>query len=132
MATATGDDKMKRIALWALVGALALVVSVAGVLANNGRIFIGEDEESTHTADAAIAPEEAKSIAENHTNGTAISVELENEDGYLVYGVIIENQTAKYDVKIDAGSGSVLKVENDDDTSETDEPENDEKENTEK
>jgi len=109
---------MKRKVIWALVGAFVLIaVAAPAVLATQGashqigRIFIGEDEASNHTGNATITPTEAKSIAENYTNGSAISVELENENGYLVYGVIIKNQTGSYDVKIDAGNGSVLKVD---------------------
>ena len=46
--------------------------------------------------------------------GKVLKAELENEDGYLVYGVEIvmaDRQIA--DVKVDAGSGRVLKVEAD-------------------
>ena len=111
----TGDKKMKKLTIWALIGALVLVISCVTVLAvdDASRIFIGDDEESDHTGDAVITAEEAKSRAEEHTGGTALSVELENEDGYLVYGVIIETDSGRYDVKVDAGNGSVLKVEDD-------------------
>ena len=112
---------MKRTAIWALVGAFVLisVVGASALAANTGashqigRIFIGDSEKTIHTVNATITPAEAKSIAENYTKGTAISVELENENGYLVYGVHIKNQTGRYDVKIDAGNGTVLKVESD-------------------
>jgi uncharacterized membrane protein YkoI len=108
---------MNTKAIFAMIGVCALVLTSAMVMVNAnsiGRIFVG-DEEST---DAQIAPsdttltvEEAKAAAVNHTPGTVISVELENEDGYLVYGVTIDDGTTLYDVKIDAGNGDVLKVE---------------------
>lgn len=108
---------MNKVAIWSLLGLLALLI--AGTTAIIGaslgdRIFIGDDDEAQHTGDAVITAEEAKAIAENHLGGTAISVELENEDGYLVYGVHIVTEDGQYDVKIDAGTGEVLKVDNDD------------------
>ena len=89
---------------------LMLMIVLLGVAAE---VFIGDDDEADHTGDAVITEEEAVAIAEENTGGTAISVELENEDGYLVYGVHIEKDSKNYDVKVDAGTGEVLKVEDD-------------------
>ena len=105
---------MNRKAIFALIGIFALVISSVAVYASDDRIFIGDDDEADHTDDAVITEEEAVAIAEEHTGGSAISVELENEDGYLVYGVHIEKDSKNYDVKVDAGTGEVLKVEDDD------------------
>jgi uncharacterized membrane protein YkoI len=104
---------MKKTAILAIIGIFALVISSAAVYANDGRIAIGDDDEADHTGDATITEEEAIATAEEHTGGTAVSVELENEDGYLVYGVHIEKDGKNYDVKVDAGTGEVLKVEDD-------------------
>ncbi|MFX0210145.1 MAG: PepSY domain-containing protein [Candidatus Hodarchaeota archaeon] len=77
-------------------------------------VFSGAEE-------AQITEEEAKTIAEEHTDGTAISVTLEKEDdflelefGQLIYEVIVETETGKYEVEIDAETGNVLEVEPDD------------------
>ena len=103
--------------IWILLGLVALLIVGTSAFVGaslDSRIFIGDEDEAQHTGDAVITPEEAIAIAEDYLDGTAISVELENEDGYLVYGVHIVNENGKYDVKIDAGTGEVLKVDSDD------------------
>ena len=47
--------------------------------------------------------------------GTAQEVELENEDGNLLYSVEVRTATWEQDVKVDAGNARVLHVEADDD-----------------
>lgn len=65
---------------------------------------------------AKITPEAAAAAAANATNGTAGKVELENENGNVVYGVeITQPDGTKLDVKVDAGNGSVLAKEADND-----------------
>jgi uncharacterized membrane protein YkoI len=56
---------------------------------------------------AKVTPEQAKLAAEKAQSGTAKSVKLENENGSVVYGVVIGQQ----DVKVDAGNGRVLYAE---------------------
>lgn len=63
---------------------------------------------------ATITPEQAKSDALAQVPGTVKKVELENEDGNVVYGVEIKTANGERDVKVDAGNGSVLHVEKDD------------------
>ena len=105
---------MNKPIIFVFVGIVILLLSVITVYADEGRIHIGDDDEADHTEDAVITEDEAVAIAEEHTGGKAFSVELENEDGYLVYGVHVETDEHKYDVKVDAGTGDVLKVEDDD------------------
>lgn len=65
---------------------------------------------------AKITPEAAATAAANATNGTAGEVELENENGNVVYGVeITQPDGTKLDVKVDAGNGRVLAKEADTD-----------------
>lgn len=109
----TGGEKTKKILIFGIIAAIAFVAVGISAIATDGRIFIGDDEEADHIGDAVITTEEAVTIAEEHTGGTALSVELENENDYLVYGVIIETPDGKFDVKVDAGNGNVLKVESD-------------------
>ena len=46
--------------------------------------------------------------------GKVIKAELENEDGYLVYGVEYARADRQISgVKVDAGNGKVLKIETD-------------------
>ncbi|HEV7595573.1 MAG TPA: PepSY domain-containing protein [Gemmatimonadaceae bacterium] len=62
---------------------------------------------------ARITAAQARSAALASVPGTATGVELENEDGNLVYGVTIKTTAGEKDVKVDAGNGKVLQVEQD-------------------
>jgi uncharacterized membrane protein YkoI len=62
---------------------------------------------------ARITAGQARSAALASVPGTATSVELENEDGNLVYGVTVKTAGGEKDVKVDAGNGKVLQVEQD-------------------
>ncbi len=59
-------------------------------------------------AQATITPEEAQAAAETESGGVVVKVELDNENGFLVYSVEMEDGS---DVKVDAGNGSILIVE---------------------
>lgn len=62
---------------------------------------------------ARITPEQASAAALAQVPGTVKHVELENEDGNLVYGVEVKTANGESDVKVDAGDGRVLHVEQD-------------------
>lgn len=65
---------------------------------------------------ATITPEQAATAAANATGGTAGKVELENENGNVVYGVeVTQPDGTMLDVKVDAGNGTVLAREDDSD-----------------
>ena len=64
-------------------------------------------------AAAKISPEQAKQAAVAAVPGTAGKVELENENGNVVYGVEVTANGATIDVKVDAGNASVLAQETD-------------------
>ena len=75
----------------------------------------GEEAESADGQDAAptgtpsITVEAAQKTAESYLNaGTAVKVQLDDEDGKLVYSVEFSNGT---DVKVDAMTGSLLGTE---------------------
>lgn len=71
-----------------------------------------ENAESSHLQSLAkITPEQATSAALAQVSGTVKKVELENEDGNVVYGIEIQNADGGHDVKVDAGNGKVLQVE---------------------
>jgi uncharacterized membrane protein YkoI len=64
---------------------------------------------------AKISPDQAKAAALAAVPGTAGKVELENEDGNVVFGVEVTTAGgSKMDVKVDAGNGKVLAQEPDD------------------
>jgi uncharacterized membrane protein YkoI len=67
------------------------------------------DEAAVLAPLAKITPDEAGAAAQAQVPGQVQKVELENENGSLVYSVNISGK----DVKVDAGTGAVLLVETD-------------------
>jgi uncharacterized membrane protein YkoI len=64
---------------------------------------------------ATITKDQATAAALAQVSGTVKSVELEDENGTVVYGVSVLGADGKgYDVKVDAATGKVLKSEADD------------------
>jgi uncharacterized membrane protein YkoI len=77
-----------------------------------------ESEESAKLAPLAkITSEEAVGIARGAVDQTQVGemtdVELENEDGNVVYAVEFTKEGFETDVKIDAGNGHILLIEDD-------------------
>lgn len=71
---------------------------------------------STQTANSSsISMEEASKIALNKVNGTITEVEKEMEHGRLEYKFEIHSNRGEADVRIDAETGKVTRVEFDDD-----------------
>ncbi|MEA5532954.1 PepSY domain-containing protein [Crocosphaera sp. XPORK-15E] len=76
----------------------------------------GENDDDAHEKQesanlqslAKISPQQAQQVAEKSMGSQATKVELENEDGNLVYSVIIGEK----DVKVDAGNGKILYIDN--------------------
>lgn len=64
-------------------------------------------------AKAKLTSDEAQAIALNEVPGTVNKSELEDEDGVVVYGFEIQTTNGVQDVKIDAATGKVVKVEAD-------------------
>ena len=69
-----------------------------------------EQNDAAPTATPAISADQAQAAAEAHLNaGSASKVELDDENGQLVYSVEIGST----DVKVDAMTGAIVTVEND-------------------
>lgn len=64
-------------------------------------------EQQMLQAKATITADQAKQVAQTKLGGTATSVELEDENGTVLYNVIIGNQ----EVKVNAADGSIVKIE---------------------
>jgi uncharacterized membrane protein YkoI len=65
-----------------------------------------EEEEAAALASlATITPGEAQAAVEADMGGTVVSVELSNENGYLILSVTLADGT---NVKVDAGNGAIL------------------------
>ena len=83
-------------------------------------------EAQTLQSKATISAAEARSAALAAVPGTVEAVELDNENGNVVYSVeITKADGSKIDVKVDAGNAKVLHQEADDgdDASEAEQPE---------
>lgn len=93
----------------------ATIVSRApqqGAEASNGDRETNDDKQEEESAQlqslAKISSQQAQQAAERTIGGKASRVELESENGNLVYAVEIGQQ----EVKVDAGNGRVLYTEN--------------------
>ncbi len=65
-------------------------------------------------AKAKLTSDEAKAIALKKVAGTVEKSEIEDEDGVVVYGFEIQAKNGEVkDVKVNAQSGKVIKVESD-------------------
>lgn len=108
----------------AVIGSSALVVgiTVAGLSfadsdnsqIRNGTIRIEKQSEAEFPSLAKISMIQAAQKALASVQGNVLKVQLEDEDGFLVYGVeVVSTDNSIVDVKVDAGSGKVLAVEKD-------------------
>ncbi len=108
----------KLILLSTFVGAsafLGLTYSVQAAQTNENPLIIKLEEINPLIAQtsklqklAKITPQEAQKAAEAKIKGKSSSVKLENEEGNLIYAVVIGTK----EVKVDAGNGQVLSVDN--------------------
>lgn len=76
----------------------------------------GQDDAAEAAALAkltTITPDQASQVALATVPGRLIKVELDNENGSVVYSVEIRTDTDVVDVKVDAGNGKVLAQEAD-------------------
>ncbi len=100
--------------------AVAAVLAVGGLAVSSqqaklmGSIAVKGNDEAGYAEMAKVSLDEAVQAALQAVPGKVLKVELEDEDGYLVYGVeIAEADRQIADVKIDAGTGKLLKIDPD-------------------
>jgi len=113
--------KKKRIAI-IVSGALVVGIAVAGVTfadsddneIRNGTIRIEKQSEAGFPSIAKISMDQAVQQALASVQGQVLKTELEDENGFLVYGVeVVTADKTIVDVKVDAGSGKVLAMDQD-------------------
>ncbi len=81
----------------------------ASIMANETDGQSEADEATALAGLAVIGPDQAQAAAQALVTGDVIKVELDNENGAVVYSVEIDNGTGGHiDVKVDAGNGNVL------------------------
>jgi uncharacterized membrane protein YkoI len=90
------------------------------------RLSNTQDREIALVESAKISIQQAITAALSRDNGAVQRVELQNEDGFLVYNVELVSADKKlHEVKVDAGNGNILRV----DLDTTDREKNEEHEN---
>jgi len=76
-----------------------------------GSIKAGKNDEAALSDLAKISLVSAIDAALKQVPGQALRAELENENGFLVYGVeIVSADRQVMEVKVDAGNGAILKT----------------------
>jgi len=68
-------------------------------------------EEKTETEKSVISTDRAIEIALGQFSGTVDDIELDTEDGRLIYEIEIESPSGEADIEIDAYTGEVLVVD---------------------
>jgi len=105
-----------------VIGAAVAVLLAAGGFAVSaqqqakitGSIAVKGGNETAFPAMAKVSLDEAIQAALKAVQGKVLKAELEDEDGSLVYGVeVVKADNSVMDVKIDAGNGKLLKIEQD-------------------
>jgi uncharacterized membrane protein YkoI len=80
----------------------------------DGTIRLEKQVEADFPALAKVTSDRAVAKALDAVKGKVLKTELENENGFLVYGVeVVTADKAIVDVKVDAGSGKVLAMDQD-------------------
>ena len=96
----------------ALAGASLAKSDDSGV--RDGTIRIENQVEADFPALAKITWNQAVQKALSAVHGQVLKTELEDENGFLVYGIeVVTADKAIVDVKVDAGSGKVLAMDRD-------------------
>jgi uncharacterized membrane protein YkoI len=111
--------KMKKVIMIvveavALIALIAVGMTFAQMAKQAGSIPVKGEDEAGFAGMAKIPLDSAVQAALGAVPGKVVKTELENENGYLVYGIEIAKADHEMaDVKVDAGNGKVLKVDTD-------------------
>jgi len=101
----------RKILIPALI--MAAGIATAGGLVYAKQSGAEQNEAMVNLAQAKISLAQAVTTAEQHVGGRASRAELENENGRLVYGVEVADNTKTMDVKVDATDGSIVSTQTD-------------------
>jgi uncharacterized membrane protein YkoI len=70
------------------------------------------EQQATYSSLAKITLQQATTIASNAQSGNISKAELQNEDGFLVYNIVVVSPDKKiHEIKVDAGNGSILRTD---------------------
>lgn len=105
-----------------LGGSLILVIILMGGLIVTATFMLyggSTDESVTGLATApTITEAQASSIASSAVKGAVEEIKMGKENGLLLYSVEIENEKGEHDIKIDAYTGEIVKIEVEEDVGE--------------
>jgi uncharacterized membrane protein YkoI len=83
------------------------------------------NQEAAQARLSKLTVQQAINAAVSRQSGTVLRVELQKEDGFLVYNVgLVSSDKKVHEIKVDAGDGSILRIDVD---SVDREPENEER-----
>jgi uncharacterized membrane protein YkoI len=112
---------LDKIRLAAAIGAVIAVLPPAILKAEDpketaiqGTIRLPNDgnQEAAQASLAKLTVQQAITAALSRQSGTVLRVELQNEDGFLVYNVELASADKKvHEIKVDAGDGSILRID---------------------
>ncbi|MEF3169319.1 MAG: PepSY domain-containing protein [Deltaproteobacteria bacterium] len=103
-------------------GMLAGFVTLSGVVMardgggeiQHGTISVSGHDEAAYPSLATVTFEQAVQKASEAVPGSVLKTQLEDENGFLVYGIEMVTPDRKVmEIKVDAGSGEVLAMEPD-------------------
>ena len=70
------------------------------------------NQEAAQASLAKLTVQQAINAAVSRQSGTVLRVELQNEHGFLVYNVELVSPDKKvHEIKVDAGDGSILRID---------------------
>jgi uncharacterized membrane protein YkoI len=69
------------------------------------------EEQATYPSLAKITLQQTTTIASNAQSGNISKAELQNEDGFLVYNVVVSQDKKIHEIKVDPGNGSILRID---------------------
>ena len=75
---------------------------------------LNRNEISNTTQNNYITAEKAIEIAEKEVNGKVIEIERDEEDGRLIFEIELKTSSGEAELKLDAITGKILKIENED------------------
>lgn len=122
-------NRTRAIAMIVILAVIGIVLTSLSFAKENendenitsGTITLNNQRESEYPGLASITLIQAVESGLSKVHGKALKAELEDENGFLVYGIeIVTPENSIIDMKIDAGSGEILSkaVDTDDSGSE--------------
>lgn len=115
---------MKKKKIVVLVALALLTLGLAGgatlvFASNTPNSDVGEEDPAIDASTVALSEDQAQqAVLAQYPGATIGEIQLEDENGTIVFGIQITFEGLAYDVKVDANTGAVLSADTDDQTQE--------------